>query len=155
VPRQARTIAEVQTRHVYDRQAETYDCTRGASPSVLGPLEEALRGAPGRRLLDIGGGTGNYAQALRRQGWDPLVVDLNGPMLARARSKGLRTLQADAVALPLSNGSADAAMLVSMLHHVPDWRGALREARRVVRPGGRPGANGLDARAHGAGHLAP
>ncbi len=104
---------------------------------MLGPLEEALRGAPGRRLLDIGGGTGNYAQALRRQGWDPLVVDLNGPMLARARSKGLRTLQADAVALPLPNGSADAVMLVSMLHHVPDWRGALREARRVVRPGGR------------------
>ena len=33
------------TRHVHDRQAEAYDTTRGASPSVLGPLRDAL-GAP-------------------------------------------------------------------------------------------------------------
>ncbi len=125
------------TRHVYDRQAETYDTTRGASPSVLGPLEAALRGAPGRELLDVGGGTGNYALALRAQGWDPLVIDLNHAMLERAAAKGLPTLQADAAALPLPDASADAAMLVSMLHHVPDWRAALREARRVLRSGGR------------------
>ncbi len=125
------------TRHVYDRQAETYDTTRGASPSVVGPLEDALTGAPGRELLDIGGGTGNYALALRGRGWEPLVIDLNRAMLARAEAKGLRTLEADAAALPLPDESADAAMLVSMLHHVPDWRRALREARRVLRSGGR------------------
>lgn len=125
------------TRHVYDRQAETYDTTRGASPSALGPLREALAGAPGRALLDIGGGTGNYARALREEGWDPLVIDVNVAMLARARAKGLRTLHADATALPLPDESADAAMLVSMLHHVPDWRAALHEAQRVLRPGGR------------------
>ena len=130
-------IATVVTRHVYDRQAETYDTTRGGSPSVLGPLEVALEGALGRELLDIGGGTGNYALALRARGWDPLVVDLNHAMLARAEAKGLRTLQADAAALPLPSDSADAVMLVSMLHHVPDWRAALSEARRVLRPGGR------------------
>lgn len=125
------------TRHVYDRQAETYDTTRGASSSVLGPLGDALAGAPGRELFDIGGGTGNYALALRARGWDPLVIDLNHAMLARAEAKGLRTLQADAAALPLPNESADAVMLVSMLHHVPDWRRALGEARRVLRSGGR------------------
>jgi len=126
------------TRHVYDRQAETYDSTRGASPSVLGPLREALGRPRGeRRLLDVGGGTGNYALALREDGWDPLVVDLNAAMLARAAAKGLPTLQADAAALPLPDASADAVMLVAMLHHVPDWRAALGEARRVLRPGGR------------------
>ncbi len=130
-------IVAVGTRHVYDRQAESYDTTREASPSVLGPLEKALEGAPGRELVDIGGGTGNYARALREHGWDPLVVDLNAAMLAHAQAKGLRALQADAAALPLPDHSADAAMLVSMLHHVPDWRAALREARRILRPGGR------------------
>lgn len=125
------------TRHVYDRQAETYDTTRGASPSVLSPVGKALEGAPGRELLDIGGGTGNYALALRATGWEPLVIDLNHAMLARAEAKGLSTLQADAAALPLPNESADAVMLISMLHHVPEWRSALREARRVLRPGGR------------------
>ncbi len=125
------------TRHVYDRQAESYDSTRGASPSVLEPLCEALERAPGRALVDIGGGTGNYAQALRERGWDPVVIDLNVAMLARAKAKGLRTLRADAAALPLADGSADAAVMVAMLHHVPDWRAALREARRILRRGGR------------------
>ncbi len=130
-------MASVVTRHVYDRQAETHDTTRGASPSVLRPLQAALEAAPGRELLDIGGGTGNYAVALRARGWDPLVIDLNRTMLARAKDKGLRTPQADATALPLRDQSADAGMLVSMLHHAPDWRTALREARRVLRAGGR------------------
>ena len=125
------------TRHVYDRQAERYDETRGASPSVLGPLRQALSGAPGTRLIDVGGGTGNYAAALRAEGWDPVVVDLNAPMLARAAAKGLATVQADAGALPFADRTTDAVMFVSMLHHVPDWRAALAEGRRVLRPGGR------------------
>ena len=125
------------TRHVYDRQAESYDETRGASPSVLGPLRRALEGAPGRELLDIGGGTGNYAAALREEGWEPTVVDLNAPMLARAAGKGLRTVQADAAALPFGDAGADAVTFIAMLHHVPDWRAALAEGRRVLRPGGR------------------
>ena len=75
----------------YSRQARTYDETRAASPSVLGPLREALAGAPGRRLADIGGGTGNYSRALRDEGWDPVVVDREPAMLARAAAKGLET----------------------------------------------------------------
>jgi demethylmenaquinone methyltransferase/2-methoxy-6-polyprenyl-1,4-benzoquinol methylase len=121
----------------YSRQAQTYDETRSASPSVLGPLREALAGAPGRRLADIGGGTGNYSRALRDEGWDPVVVDRQPEMLARAAAKGLETIEADARTLPLGDESVDAAMLVSMLHHVEDPAAALAEARRILRPGGR------------------
>ena len=121
----------------YSRQAETYDTTRAASPSVLGPLREALAGAPGRRLADIGGGTGNYARALRDEGWEPVVIDREPAMLAQAAAKGLETLAGDAQALPLPDASVDAAMLVSMLHHVEDPAAALAEARRILRPGGR------------------
>ena len=121
----------------YSNQARTYDETRAASPSVLGPLREALAGAPGRRLVDIGGGTGNYSLALREEGWEPLVVDRQPEMLARAAAKGLETLQADAQRLPLPDASADAAMLVSMLHHVEDQAAAIAEAKRILRPRGR------------------
>jgi ubiquinone/menaquinone biosynthesis C-methylase UbiE len=54
----------------YSRQAERYDETRSASPSVLRPLRQALEGASGRRLADIGGGTGNYALALKLEARD-------------------------------------------------------------------------------------
>ena len=45
------------TRHDYRDQAARYDRTRGASPSILGPLEHAIAGAPGPTLLDVAGGT--------------------------------------------------------------------------------------------------
>jgi SAM-dependent methyltransferase len=121
----------------YSRQAQTYDETRAASPSVLGPLREALAGAPGRRLADIGGGTGNYSRALRDEGWEPVVIDREPAMLAHAAAKGLETIEGDAQRLPLEDASVDAAMLVSMLHHVEDQSAALAEARRILRPGGR------------------
>ena len=121
----------------YTRQARTYDETRAASPSVLGPLREALAGAPGRRLADIGGGTGNYSRALRDEGWEPVVIDREPTMLAQAAAKGLKTIAGDAQRLPLDDASVDAARLVSLLHHVEDQSAALAEARRVLRPGGR------------------
>jgi SAM-dependent methyltransferase len=104
---------------------------------VLGPLRRALGGAPGRRLADIGGGTGNYALALAAEGWRPVVIDRSSDMLAHAAGKGLETTRADARKLPFETGHFDAAMLVSMLHHVDSPTQALAEACRVVRPGGR------------------
>jgi demethylmenaquinone methyltransferase/2-methoxy-6-polyprenyl-1,4-benzoquinol methylase len=121
----------------YSNQAQTYDHTRAASQSVLAPLRLALASAPGRRLADIGGGTGNYAAALAQEGWEPVVIDRSHDMLARAREKGLVTISADAQQLPLEDASFDAAMLLSMLHHVEDQAAALAEARRILRPGGR------------------
>jgi SAM-dependent methyltransferase len=120
----------------YSRQAVAYDTTRGASPSVLAPLRAALAGAPGRELADIGGGTGNYALALAAEGWRPVVVDRSPQMLAQATEKGLTTVGADATRLPFAAESFDAAMLVSMLHHVDDPAQALTQAKRVLRPGG-------------------
>ena len=121
----------------YSRQAERYDETRSASPSVLRPLREALEGAPGRRLLDVGGGTGNYAFALKREGWEPVVVDRSTQMLAQAAAKGLETVEADAQRLPFEDESFDAATMISMLHHVEDPGAALAEARRILRFEGR------------------
>jgi demethylmenaquinone methyltransferase/2-methoxy-6-polyprenyl-1,4-benzoquinol methylase len=121
----------------YSHQAERYDETRSASPSVLRPLRMALEGASGRRLADIGGGTGNYALALKLKGWEPVVVDRSADMLARAAAKGLETVEADAQHLPFEDETFDAATMVSMLHHVEDRGAALAEAQRILKPEGR------------------
>jgi SAM-dependent methyltransferase len=130
------TIVLVATRFDYRRQALTYDSTRRASPSVLGPLRAAIGPSNGGVLLDVGGGTGNYAAALASEGWPVVVVDRSLEMVAVAAAKGLPVSQGDASALPAADASAGGVLLVSMLHHVPDWEDALAEARRVVRPGG-------------------
>lgn len=125
------------TTFEYSNQAKTYDTTRAASPSITGPVAAALGMPAGTaRLLDVGGGTGNYAAALAELGWRPVVADRNQAMLDAAAQKGLGVVQGDAAELPVASGSVDAVTLVSMLHHVPDWQRALAEARRVVRPGG-------------------
>lgn len=121
----------------YSGQAQRYDETRSASPSVLRPLREALKDAPGSRLADLGGGTGNYALALSREGWVPVVVDRSVEMLVQAADKGLETVEADAERLPFENESFDAVTMISMLHHVEDHGAALTEARRILRRGGR------------------
>jgi demethylmenaquinone methyltransferase/2-methoxy-6-polyprenyl-1,4-benzoquinol methylase len=121
----------------YSRRAERYDQTRSASPSVLRALREALKAAPGRRLADIGGGTGNYALALSREGWEPVVIDCSAEMLAWAAAKGLETVEADAQRLPFEDETFDAATMISMLHHVESRRAALAEARRILKPRGR------------------
>jgi demethylmenaquinone methyltransferase/2-methoxy-6-polyprenyl-1,4-benzoquinol methylase len=121
----------------YSRQAKRYDETRSASPSVLAAIRDALAGAPGRRLADVGGGTGNYAAALAREGWEVVVVDRSPEMLRQAAAKGLETVEGDAQQLPFEDESFDAVTMISMLHHVEDRSRALAEARRILRPAGR------------------
>lgn len=129
----------MRARHDYRDQADRYDETRAASPSILVPLERAVHGAPGRRMVDVAGGTGNYAVAFRDRGWEVSVLDISTEMLTRARGKGLTVVRGDASALPFDERSFDAVLNISAIHLVPDWIGALAEMRRVLRPGGRLG----------------
>jgi ubiquinone/menaquinone biosynthesis C-methylase UbiE len=122
----------------YTDTASGYDQTRGASPSVLEPLRRCLSTAPGRRLLDVGGGTGNYAAALREtDDFDPVVLDASEAMVERATAKGLAAIAGEAEKLPFRAASFDAVTMISMLHQVVGWQQALAEAKRVLVPGGR------------------
>ncbi len=118
----------------FDRLARLYDLGMpSADPAVL---ERGLRHATRdvERLLDVGGGTGRAARAL--DGPAATVVDPAPGMLRQARRHGLAALQGDAARLPVRDRSVDAVLLVDALHHVGDQAGAVREARRVLRPGG-------------------
>jgi ubiquinone/menaquinone biosynthesis C-methylase UbiE len=110
-------------------------------------LREILEPRPGERMLEVGPGTGYYA--LPVAGWLAPdgrldVVDLQQEMLdhtsGRAREQGIGNLVptcADATSLPFQDDSFDAAYLVAVLGEIPDQGAALRELRRVVKPGGR------------------
>jgi ubiquinone/menaquinone biosynthesis C-methylase UbiE len=109
-------------------------------------LREILEPRPGERLLEVGPGTGYYA--LPVAGWLESgtldVLDVQQEMLdhtlRRAGEAGVANItatQADAQAMPYPDDSFDGAYLVTVLGEVPDQEAALRELRRVVRPGGR------------------
>jgi ubiquinone/menaquinone biosynthesis C-methylase UbiE len=109
--------------------------------------------APGETVADVGCGNGAYLAELARRGFVGRVLglDLSPGMLAAARERSpgyAGLIAADATALPLPDGSADLTLAMHMLYHVPDPLQAVRELRRVTRPGGRV-VIGLN----GPGHL--
>jgi SAM-dependent methyltransferase len=107
--------------------------------------------APGATVADVGCGNGAYLAELARRGFAGRVLglDMSPGMLAAARdrSPGYAALvAADATALPLPDGAVGLTLAMHMLYHVPDPSQAVRELRRVTRPGGRVviGLNGTN-----------
>jgi demethylmenaquinone methyltransferase/2-methoxy-6-polyprenyl-1,4-benzoquinol methylase len=93
-----------------------------------------LADRPIERVLDVGGGTGRAARAIRVD--QRIVVDPALGMLERARDQNVDAIRADGATLPLQDESVDAVLLADALHHIADRRGTLRDAHRVLRPGG-------------------
>jgi ubiquinone/menaquinone biosynthesis C-methylase UbiE len=109
-------------------------------------LDALLDARPGERILEIGPGTGLQAlhvAGLLGAGGRLDIVDIQQPMLdhvmSRAAAREIGSIvpaQADARDLPFDDGSFDAAYLVTVLGEIPDPGAALREIRRVLKPGG-------------------
>jgi SAM-dependent methyltransferase len=110
-----------------------------------GRLREALGLSGGERLLEIGPGTGYYTPELAQWVGDGTVeiLDIQQEMLDHTMRKvervGITNVfpqLADAVQLPYPDESVDAALMVTVFGEIPDGDAALREIRRVLKPGG-------------------
>lgn len=126
---------------------DEYDAARPDYPpelfAALGPLG-------GRRVLDVGAGTGIASRGLRARGAEVVAVDTSREMLARAcaREPGLDAVVADGGALPLRNSTMDLICFAQSWHWMPEDR-RIREVARVLRPGGLWAAWWSHARADG------
>jgi ubiquinone/menaquinone biosynthesis C-methylase UbiE len=140
----------------YDRSAARYErwWAPVLAPAALALLESVSDGlsGPPRRVVDIGTGTGVLARsaAARWSGTAIVAIDASPAMLGvAARESGRRMVAADrdriewrtalAHALPLDDASVDLAVSSFVMQLVPDRLAALREAHRILRPGGRLG----------------
>jgi len=159
-------------RGVFDRVARRYDLMNdlmsgGVHRLWKDAVAARLNPQPGETIVDCAGGTGDMARRfarlarraqLRRGGPDAriFVVDCNAEMIAAGRQKGsepeIAWAVGDAQRLPLPDASAEGYVIAFGIRNVTDLAAALREARRVLKPGGRavfidvvtPGAALLD-----------
>src|SRR5689334_20189630 len=115
-----------------------------ADAAVEEAIRAALAGPPFRALLDLGTGTGRMLEMFGPQIERGLGIDLSLDMLLLARDRleraGLRNCsvrQGDIYDLPLAKDSFDVVIIHQVLHFLDDGARAIREAARVLRPGGR------------------
>lgn len=94
---------------------------------------------PGRRTIDIGCGEGRLTRCLKELGHNVIGIDSSSSLVAAARGldPSVDIRLADAAALPLDDASADLAIAFMSLHDINAMSAAVREAARVLRPGGR------------------
>lgn len=111
--------------------------------SYAADLADRLSSRRPRRVLEIAAGTGAVTRALATAlppSTDIVATDLNQPMLERACAVGtcrpVEWRQADAMALPFSDGSFDAVVCQFGAMFFPDKPQAFAQARRVLVPGG-------------------
>jgi ArsR family transcriptional regulator len=91
---------------------------------------------------DLGCGTGQIAEAVAPFVRHVIAVDSSGAMLKAARRRlahfgNVDLKRGEIESLPIDDGQLDAAVVVLVLHHVPEPSRALGELARVIRPGGR------------------
>ena len=136
-----RTDARVEARYfdeLVSSEGEFNPFADAGWTTIQRRFEEFVQPRAGMRVLDIGCGTGQSRQIYAPYAGDYLGVDLAEAALARAREKfpASRWECCDARELPYADASFDLVAFSSVLHHIPDFETALREARRVLVPGG-------------------
>jgi ArsR family transcriptional regulator len=134
------------SRAFFDSRAESWSALEGMLPEpslYLRRIEQCL-GGPGH-LVEIGCGSGRLLGELSGMAGRTIGVDHSEQMLGEARkrindhgAKGSVELRlGDAEHLPVADGWADGVVAHMVLHHVADPSQVIREARRVLGPGGR------------------
>lgn len=133
-----------QVAGMFDQVAPRYDLLNdvmslGQDRAWRREVVRAVDARPGENVLDLAAGTGTSSAPFAAAGAHVFPTDLSMGMLVtgKQRQPGLSFVRGDATALPYRDGAFDVVTISFGLRNVEDIATALRELRRVTRPGGR------------------
>jgi demethylmenaquinone methyltransferase/2-methoxy-6-polyprenyl-1,4-benzoquinol methylase len=129
---------------MFDGVADRYDLTNdvlslGQTRSWRRAVAAAVGAMPGERILDLAAGTGTSSLPFQQAGASVVACDFSLGMLGvgRERNPQVSFAAGDALRLPFRDGVFDAVTISFGLRNIADTTAALRELRRVTKPGGR------------------
>lgn len=124
----------------YDDLADQWWGGRGGLAALAWIAAARMRHIPaaaaGSRLLDMACGGGLLAPYLKGSGYRHVGVDLSATAIVLARDHGVEAVRGNVLSLPFRDEVFDVVVAGEVLEHVADLTGAVREACRVLRPGG-------------------
>lgn len=126
-------------QNYYDAFSQGYDHGRDHGYHQLiddQAAELVRRVATGRKVLEVGCGTGLVLERVSEFAAEAQGIDLSPGMLEHARARGLNVQEGSATELPFDSDTFDVAYSFKVLAHIPDIDKCLSEMVRVVRPGG-------------------
>jgi len=145
-----RSVTE-QTSCFYDVEAEQYDKKRWSTPSgsrlnkfQIDLMIAMLSPTKGKRILEVGTGTGRFVATLSKEGADATGVDISQGMLSVAEKQWAaiacdfppKFIQSDVCSMPFPDGSYDSVFCVNAFQLFESPQAALDEIHRVLKPTG-------------------
>lgn len=132
------------SRKYFDKVAHQWDEMRQGffSEAVREKAFSVAGVEAGKVAADIGAGTGFVTEGLIRKGLQVMAVDQSGVMLKEMRKRfsgveGIEYLEGESEKLPIPDESVDYAFANMYLHHVKTPLKAMKEMRRILKPGGK------------------
>jgi demethylmenaquinone methyltransferase / 2-methoxy-6-polyprenyl-1,4-benzoquinol methylase len=136
------TFAEIAPRYDLLNHLLSFNIDRGWRKALLRRLGDKLQ-QPDARILDLCCGTGDVLLDLQSAAKSRIIgADFCHPMLTAARQKAhsrratALLVEADALRLPMADGSFDAISIAFGFRNLTNYRGGLQELARVLKPGG-------------------
>lgn len=136
-----------QVASMFDRVSPNYErmnnvMTLGSHVYWRSLTRHAVAARPGERVLDVAAGTGTMSAMFAEDGANVTALDFSSGMLAEARRRHgdderIEFVQGDATRLPFDDAAFDATTVSFGIRNFNDPLAALREMRRVTKPGGR------------------
>lgn len=122
---------------MYDKIGIDYNKTRRADFKVFDKIYELLGYPENKRIIDIGAGTGNYANLLAEKGNKLIALEPSHEMIKQStKIENVEWINGFAEDIPLGNENCDKAICILSIHHFNNLRKSFNEIGRIIKSGG-------------------
>ena len=118
---------------IYNSIGQGYNGTRQPDSRIVSTLVELIDLPLGKKIADVGAGTGNYSNAIADLGYQVVAIEPSQVMQSQADARSnVLWIIAPAEQIPLPDNSVDGAIVMLALHHFRDINLGIREINRIV-----------------------